>query len=513
MYDMTLTSYENGLKSDSISFKFGVREFAYTSDWPLKIYCNGVRIICRGGNWGMDDANLACTPSDYDIKLRFHKDMNFTMIRNWVGMTNHPAFYEACDRYGVLVWDDFWLANPVDGPEPEDEAMFMANAADKVLKNRYHACIALYCGRNEGFPPESLNKALEKLCAEADGTRVYIPHSALGLVSGFGPYWAKGPHYYFGHTYHTLHSERGLLNIPSLESMKKMLTPEHEWPIDEVWALHDFCINSAQRSGEHEALMRESFGSYDSLEDFVRIAQMVDYQNHKAMFEAVYTGRSQGLLMWMSNPAWPSMTWQTYDYWYDINGGYQGCKDANRPVNAIYECLREEIYLVNATAATKTLTVKMELYDLDGKLLRTAEVSRTAPPDYSEAVMEAPRWMNEAQLLRLKVVENGAVIAVNNYWLNGWNPTDYTAMLRMKKAALSTLLTETEGGYIAEITNASSVPAVMVEVRLRDRDSGERLLPVFSDKNFITLMPGESETITLECSHKNTELLIKGWNL
>jgi hypothetical protein len=240
---------------------------------------------------------------------------------------------------------------------------------------------------------------------------------------------------------------------------------------------------------------------------------MVDYQNHKAMFEAVYTGRSQGLLMWMSNPAWPSMTWQTYDYWYDINGGYQGCKDANRPVNAIYECLREEIYLVNATAATKTLTVKMELYDLDGKLLRTAEVSRTAPPDYSEAVMEAPRWMNEAQLLRLKVVENGAVIAVNNYWLNGWNPTDYTAMLRMKKAALSTLLTETEGGYIAEITNASSVPAVMVEVRLRDRDSGERLLPVFSDKNFITLMPGESETITLECSHKNTELLIKGWNL
>jgi Beta-galactosidase/beta-glucuronidase len=305
-------------------------------------------------------------------------------------MTNHPAFYEACDKYGVLVWDDFWLANPVDGPEPEDEAMFMLNAADKVGRYRHHAAIALYCGRNEGYPPESLNRALEKLCAEADGTRVYIPHSALGLVSGFGPYGARGAHYYFGHTYHTLHSERGLLNIPSLESMKKMLTKEHEWPIDEVWALHDFCRNSAQRSDEHEALMRDSYGGYDSLEDFVRIAQMVDYQNHKAMFEAVYTGKAQGMIMWMSSPAWPSMTWQTYDYWYDINGGYQGCKDANRPVNAIYECLREEIYLVNTTAETKSLTVRMELYDLDGKLLRSAEVSRLAAPDYSEAIMEAP---------------------------------------------------------------------------------------------------------------------------
>jgi beta-galactosidase/beta-glucuronidase len=107
LYDINLTATENGQFSDELDFKFGVREFTYTNEWPLKIYCNGVRIICRGGNWGMDDSNLACTPADYDIKLRFHRDMNFTMIRNWVGMTNHPAFYEACDRYGILVWDDF----------------------------------------------------------------------------------------------------------------------------------------------------------------------------------------------------------------------------------------------------------------------------------------------------------------------------------------------------------------------------------------------------------------------
>ena len=54
------------------------------------------------------------------------------MIRNWVGMEGREAFYQACDRYyGILIWDDFWLANPVDGPNPTDSALFLTNARDK----------------------------------------------------------------------------------------------------------------------------------------------------------------------------------------------------------------------------------------------------------------------------------------------------------------------------------------------------------------------------------------------
>ena len=75
------------------------------------------------------------------------------------------------------------------------------------------------------------------------------------------------------------------------------------------------------------------------------------------MFEAVFAGQSRGLLMWMSNPAWPSMVWQTYDARYDINGGFQGCKDGCRSVNAIYDVLREELCLINATALDRQLTL------------------------------------------------------------------------------------------------------------------------------------------------------------
>ena len=513
LYSCELTALAGERVSQRQSFSFGVRELRWTEDWPMKLCVNGVRIVCRGGNWGMDDALLRCTPEDYDIRVRFHREANFTMIRNWVDMVGREEFYDTCDRCGILIWDDFWLANPVDGPDPEDEEMFLRNAEDKLRRVRRHPAVALYCARNEGYAPESLDKGLRELCAAWDGTRPYLPHSALGLVSGFGPYHSAGPEYYFGHTYHTLHSERGMMNIPSLESMEIMLGKDHRWPIDEVWALHDFCRGGAMRSDEFEKQLRQSYGDYDSLEEFTRLSQLLCYSNHKAMFEAVFAGQSQGLLMWMSNPAWPSTVWQTYDSRYDINGGFQGCKDGCRSVNAIYDILREEIALVNATGRERTLTLVMELFDLSGQRLRREEVCRTVPPDFAEYVMEAPRWMNEVQLLRLTVTEEGREAVENNYWLNGWEHTDYRGLRKLPPAELKGSLRRTDSGFLAEVENPGSVPALMAEIRLKDPKTGETILPVFSDRNFLTLLPGEKRLVRLDCAAKEAALWLKGFNV
>ena len=525
LYTASLTATVGGKVSDSRSFTFGVRKFTYDTENPMTIYCNGTRIVCRGGNWGMDDSNLAATPEDYDIKVRMHAEANLTMIRNWVGMTNHRAFYDACDKYGILIWDDFWLANPGDGPNPNDESMFMTNAKDKIARNRYHAAVALYCGRNEGNPPASLDAALRSETTALDGTRYYISHSASGTVSGFGPYSVQNPKWYFENTYTTLHSERGLPNIPSYESMMAMLTEEHAWPIDNVWGIHDFTEGSAQNGNAFQNAMKK-YGSYDSLSEFVRIAQMVNYDNHKAMFEAMYPCNSNGILMWMSQSAWPSMVWQTYDYYYDTNAGYFGIKKANQPINAILNQSTNQLSLVNATPNARTgLQTTLTVYDLNGKVVHEANFQNDIAADSTTVLCTMPTLtgVTPIRFVRTTVSDkDGNRLADNFTWLNATTYQDYKALNDLASVKLSTdrATFTTDGSTVTgkvTLRNDSNTPALMIRVKLQN-DKGERVLPVYYDDNYLSLMPGESRTVTMEFDSQYLNggtpvLSVEGWNI
>ena len=246
MYSLDLSFEIGGVVSDSKKVSFGIREMSYdTTNSILTIKVNGKRIFCRGGNWGMDESMLRLDKEGYEIRVRLHKEENFTMIRNWVGMTGDEEFYNACDKYGVLIWDDFWLANPADGPNPNDSTMFMNNARDKIKRVRNHPSLALYCARNEGDPPSPLSTDLPNVINQLDGTRYYIPHSASGLVSGYGPYGPKNPKWYFQNRYGPkIHSELGMPNVPTVESMKAMMPANKLWPINDMWGMHDYCYSA-----------------------------------------------------------------------------------------------------------------------------------------------------------------------------------------------------------------------------------------------------------------------------
>ena len=91
---------------------------------------------------------LRCRGEEYDLKLKLHNEMHFNMIRNWIGSVTDDEFYEACDKYGIMVWDDFWLNS--NSNLPDDVFAFNMNAVEKIKRLRNHACIAVWCGDNEG---------------------------------------------------------------------------------------------------------------------------------------------------------------------------------------------------------------------------------------------------------------------------------------------------------------------------------------------------------------------------
>ena len=225
----------------------------------LSLYVNGRRFIGFGGNWGYPEHLLNYRAREYDAAVKYHADMNFTMIRNWVGMTGHRAFYDACDRYGIMVWQDFWLANPWDGPDPSDPERFNEIAGEYVKRIRNHASIGLYVGRNEGYPPAEIDSYLEKMVSEEHPGLYYISHSATDGVSGGGPYRALAPSEYFHvRGRDKFHSEMGMPAVMSYENMARAMGEDSLEPVSTIahpnlmYGLHDYTLgrkaNAAQQT-------------------------------------------------------------------------------------------------------------------------------------------------------------------------------------------------------------------------------------------------------------------------
>ena len=85
------------------------------------------------------------------------------MIRNWTGESTEEIFYELCDEYGILVFNDFWLSTEGFNLNPLDNTLFMRNVREVVRRYRNHPSIALWCARNEGFAPKNWNIHWQKL--------------------------------------------------------------------------------------------------------------------------------------------------------------------------------------------------------------------------------------------------------------------------------------------------------------------------------------------------------------
>jgi hypothetical protein len=553
LYDVALELVTDAGVSDSESFQSGVRQVTYTlepvprdpvdedgdedamdaeeaeeeaerEEVALRLYVNGRRIVPRGGNWGFSEANLRYRGREYDAAMRYHRDMNFTMVRNWVGQTGDDELYEAADRNGILVWQDFWLANPYDGPDPEDEALFLANVRDTIRRIRNHPSVALYCGRNEGDPPPALDSGFAEAIAELHPGLPYVPNSQFGAVSGGGPYGVRTREFYFkSRATNKPHSELGMTSVVTLDSLERMMPEAALWPMGLHWGLHDFNLHSNQRARDFARLIEQSYGGTDDLGEWLAIAQLVNYDGYRAMFEAQSKHR-MGLQLWMSHPAWPSLTWQTYDYYLNPHASYFGSKKGSEPLHVQWNPLTDEVEVVNyGVAGGGGLTVTAEVLNLDGSVAWETEATADSPYDsvVRPLELEYPEGLTAVHFLRLRLGRDGETVSENFYW-RGAEPGNYRALRTLPDVPVSaTTRVERDGDrwvLHTELDNPSESPALGVRLVAVRAESGDAILPVLFSDNFVALMPGEKRTIRTELEAADARgeeprIVLEGFNV
>jgi len=538
LYTCRLAFRIGGEVSDAKTVTFGIKKYTYdTNNHILHFHVNGVPVFPKGGSWGMSEFMLRCNAKDYDTKVRFHKELNFNMIRNWLGMTPDEAFYAACDKYGIMVWDEFWLnSSTIYGFLPADVPLFKANAIDKIKTFRNHPCIALWCAENEATPPPQINDALRADVHLYDGDdRYYQENSHAVNLSGSGPWNALDPKQYFQGVPigngdpqpFGMRSEIGTATFTSFDSFKKFMPEANWWPYNEMWNQHFFGKSAANAGPDgYENALNRRYGPSRGIQEYCAKAQFLNLETMKALYEGWLDHSDKdasGVLIWMSQSAYPSFVWQTYDYYYDTTGAYWGAKTACEPLHVYWNRNDDRIRVVNTTGKDYDgLTAQAWIYNLDGtqKYHKSIAVSSRFDAVADCFTLTYPDGLSATHFIKLRLTNKaGQVVSENFYW-RGTTPLKYTALNDLKKVTLTVSSRLTERGMMtASITNpaGSNTVAFAIRPKLVKPKTGEQVLPVFMNDGYFSLVPGETKHLTIRFDPADAgplppALVVECWN-
>ncbi len=538
----------DGTLSDSETIQIGIRETSNKFDQALRsqiFYVNGQKIFIKGGNWIASDALLRLSAQRYEAEVRLHAGLNMNMIRVWGGaLTERPEFYDACDRYGILVWQDLWISGDCNGEwqdplkkdskerrkaYPDDHNLFLTSVTDQVKMLRNHPSLFLWCGGNETYPPKDILDALSKVIFPAlDPKRLFLDKSTSPMLmtnengsTGDGPYGILEPVDMFTKKSFPFNPEIGSVGIPNFDGLTKIIPAEElrvprtpngsgSWNYHKYHSFQDF---------------PDRYGKVRGIEDFCMKAQIVSYDQYRSLQEAsnykMWKWYS-GMLIWKNQNPWTALRGSFYDYYLDYQGGYFGYKHGAAPLHIQLNLNDSTICVVNQTAIkSEKITAWIRLFDLHGKLVSEQKevVSQDAQSAKLLNKISLPANSNTLFFLKLQLLDKkGMVLDENLYWLTT-KARSYEALNQLDKVKLQISSEKSSsGGRSLTISNPGIETAFFIRIKVLD-DKGLSILPVYLDDNYFTLLPGESKTIKLNfpdafhSQSKSMKAALEGWNI
>ena len=554
LYDLQMTVSVNGMVCDEKYIRFGIREITSdtnTPDHSRRFYVNGRPIFIRGTNW-IPEAMLRSDDARTEAELRYTRQCGINLIRFWGGgIAESDRFYELCDKYGLLIWQEFWMTG--DTRHPQDKGLYMNNVESTVKRIRNHPSVAYYVCSNESTEMPGMRELLAKL----DGTRGYQMQSECDGIHDGSPYKQVNPMRHYENTASDRGSridgfnpEYGAPVLPLVESLRLMMDEKDLWPINrEVWDYHDG--NGFSQVSTLYKQMTDEYGTSNSIEEFSKRAQLVAAVNSHSIWECWnynkfgYGDRwCSGLLFWFHNSPVPQVCGHIYDWYLEPTAALYHTANALEPVHVQYDFLKNTVSVVNDYyTAFEGGSVTATVYDLNSRKVWERRVDNLRVPEDGVAndvmTVDFSQAATDVQFLKLRLTDaDGKSVSENFYWrsnskyegkntLTGPCTAGFQQLNSMKQASLKCsvrAVPQKAPCFLVEVTirNNSRNIAFFNQLHLLD-ENRQPIRPAFYSENFFTLMPGESKTIRIDneligvpnrqTSANGCYLKVSGWNV
>lgn len=535
LYQVEVTLENAGRVVDRQVFQAGLRQLELhrqSDEWgeSFTFVVNGVPIFAKGSNWIPADSFPTRISDAYlEHLIRSAAEAHQNMLRVWGGgFYEEDRFYDLCDRYGLLVWQDFIFSCSV---YPLDDETFLENVRHEVVENvrrlRHHASLALWCGNNEmewGWESWGWSR-LELVELKAAYDR-FFHHILPGWVANEDPdlaYWPSSPssnipfqdvngqrqgdaHYWdvwhgrkpftaYRGQYPRFMSEFGFQSLPPLETIRT-------YAGEQDWNMTSYIMEHHQRSGSGNGLiiaqLTDTFLMPKDFPALVYLSMVLQAEGIRYGVEHWRRNmqRVSGTLIWQLNDCWPVASWSSLDYFGRWKALHYAARRFYAPLmlSIVDEGTRMEVHVTSDLTESWQGTVRWELVTLDGEVQETGEQEVSCGPLQSiqacslifdvpeerqrELVFVAELWQGERQLAR-----SLAIFAPNKH-------------LKLRNPGLVVEVSQQNGRLVCSASARSL--ARFVELSLAGADL------VFDD-NYFDLPAGK--TVTVTCPRP------EGWSL
>lgn len=482
------------------------------------IELNGRPVFAKGANYIPSDNFLPrVTPENYKKTILDAAGVNMNMLRVWGGgIYENDVFYDLCDEYGIMIWQDFMFACSMYPAEGALLDNIHQEAVDNVKRLRNHACIALWCGNNEcqdawlgwGWKREIERQNKEyadKIWAQyrqqyhvtlpgvvreyAPGT-FYWPSSPFafegemsGTTDGDRHYWSvwhgKAPISDYDSEKSRFFSEYGFQSFPEFESVKRYA------PYPEDWDIRSEVMMSHQRGGDHANGLIETYllNEYKKPRDFRAFLYMNHVLQGDAIKTAIESHRRQmpynmGTLFWQHNDCWPVASWASRDYYGRWKAQHYYVRKAYDDIliSPVVEGDDLKVYAVSDRLENTSGRLQLQVCQFDGTVVHHWDKSVGISGNDSRVCFSAPlakllEGANRGTVyVRVDYTDKSGRVYHNNYCLGKQKDMDYP------KVDLQTEVRSIEGGY--EVTVSADKFARAVCLSVADNES------VYSDNYF-----------------------------